>query len=165
MSGIALWFSTSDALLTLYFSTFVSFIAYLPTIKKAYFLPETENTLSWTMTFCTALVNVCALTSFRVSIALPPVIGVFTSGTVAYLLLFHHAHNKLARRRKSPKIHSLLSHPLFVKWAQSWLINFSWYSMRWPSKHFNLIQREYCAKLCESCALTFWSAQDLHYQV
>ena len=115
MSGIALWFSTSDALLTLYFSTFVSFIAYLPTIKKAYFLPETENTLSWTMTFCTALVNVCALTSFRVSIALPPVIGVFTSGTVAYLLLFHHAHNKLARRRKSPKIHSLLSHPLFVK--------------------------------------------------
>lgn len=115
MGGIALWLSTNDALLTLYFSTSVSFIAYLPTIKKAYFLPETENALSWAMTFCTALVNVCALTSLKVSIALPPVIGVFTSGTVAYLLLFHHAHNKLARRKKSPKIHNFLSHPLFAK--------------------------------------------------
>lgn len=115
MAGIGLWLSTRDAFLTLYFGTFVSFIAYLPTIKKAYFLPETENTFSWTMTFCTALVNVCALTSFKVSLALPPVVGVFTSGTVAYLLLFHHAHNKLARRKKSPKVHAFLSHPLFAK--------------------------------------------------
>lgn len=115
MAGIALWFSTSDALLTLYFSTGVSFIAYLPTIKKAYFFPETENTFSWAMTFCTALINVCALTNLKISMALPPVIGVCTSGTVAYLLIFHHAHNKLARRKKSPKIHTFLSHPLFAK--------------------------------------------------
>lgn len=115
MTGIALWLSTDNAVLTLYFSTFVSFVAYLPTIKKAYFLPGTENTLSWVMTFCTALVNVCALTTLKPSIALPPVVGVFTSGTVAYLLLFHHAHNQLVRRKKSPRIHAFLGHSLFAK--------------------------------------------------
>jgi hypothetical protein len=115
MAGIALWISTDNVLLALYFATFVSSIAYLPTIKKAYFLPETENALSWAMTFCTALVNVSALTTLRISIALPPIVGVFTSGTVAYLLLFHHAHNKLARRKKSPKVHAFLGHSLFAK--------------------------------------------------
>lgn len=115
MTGIALWLITDSALLTVYFSMFVSFVAYLPTIKKAYFLPETENTLSWVMTFCTALINVCALTTLRPNIALPPIIGVFTSGTVAYLLLFHHAHSQLVRRKKSPKVHAFLGHSLFAR--------------------------------------------------
>jgi hypothetical protein len=116
MTGIILWLSTRDALLTLYFGMFVSFIAYLPTIKKAYFLPETENTLSWAMTACTALVNVCALTTLRPSIALPPIIGVFTSSTVAYLLLFPVAHAKIiTHRKKHQKIHTFLGHPIFTK--------------------------------------------------
>jgi hypothetical protein len=115
MTGIIVWLSTKDALLTLYFGTFVSFIAYLPTIKKAYFLPETENTLSWTMTACTAVVNVCALTTLKPSFALPPIIGVFTAGTVAYLLLFPVAHAKITQRKKSHKVHMFLNHPIFTK--------------------------------------------------
>lgn len=115
MGGIVLWLSTRNVLLTLYFGTFVSFIAYLPTIKKAYFLPETENTLSWAMTTCTALVNVCALTTLKPNVAIPPIIGVFTSGTVSYLLLFPVAHAKIKHRRKKPKIHTFLSHSLFAK--------------------------------------------------
>jgi hypothetical protein len=115
MTGIGVWLSTRDVLLTFYFSTFVSFIAYLPTIKKAYFLPETENTLSWVMTTCTAVVNVCALTTLKPSIALPPIIGIFTAGTVTYLLLFPIAHAKISRRKKKPKVHTFLNHPIFIK--------------------------------------------------
>lgn len=115
MTGIAIWIMTDNALFTLYFSTLVSVVAYLPTIKKAYFMPETENTLSWVLTLCTALVNVCALTTLKLSIAFPPVVGVVTSGTVAYLLLFPVAHAKIARRKTKPRTHTLLSHPMFVK--------------------------------------------------
>jgi len=115
MGGIVMWVCTKDALLTLYFGMFVSFIAYLPTIKKAYFLPETENTLSWAITVCTAIVNVFALTTFKPSIALPPIMGIFTSGTVTYLLLFPVAHAKITQRKKVHRIHTLLSHSIFAK--------------------------------------------------
>lgn len=115
MAGVALWITTKSALLALYFGTFVSSIAYLPTIKKAYFLPETENTLSWAMTACTAVVNVCALTTLAPSIAIRPLLGVVEPTVVTYFLLFHHAHKKMSRRKESHKLHLFLSHPLFVK--------------------------------------------------
>jgi hypothetical protein len=116
MAGIMMWLSTRNALLTLYFGMLVSFIAYLPTIKKAYFLPETENTLSWVMTTCTALVNICALTTLKPSIALGPILGVFTAGTVTYLLLFPVAHAKIiTHRKKNQKIHMFFNHSMFAK--------------------------------------------------
>jgi hypothetical protein len=117
MAGISIWLITKNTLLTFYFSTFVSFIAYLPTIKKVYFLPATENTLSWVMTVCTAVVNVFALTTLRPNVALPPIIGIFTAGTVTYLLLFPVAHAKITQRNRknTHKIHTFLNHPLFAK--------------------------------------------------
>lgn len=115
LGGIGVWLGTNNALLTLYFSMFVGVIAYLPTIKKAYFFPETENTLSWVMTACTAMINLFALTTLAPSIALNPLLSVIEPTIVAYFLLFPVAHAKIARRKTKPKIHTFLGHPIFAR--------------------------------------------------
>lgn len=115
VSGVAIWLTTNNALLALCFSTFASKAGYLPTIKKAYFSPETENTFSWTMCACTSLLNIFALTTFTPVIAAPIVIGAIFPVIVAYLLLFPIAHTKLSRRRRSSRFHSLLSHSLLSR--------------------------------------------------
>jgi hypothetical protein len=68
--------------------TAAGFIGYLPTIKKAYVWPRSENTLSWSMYVAAAALNVCALTSVKPAIALPPLLGFILSVTVASLLVF-----------------------------------------------------------------------------
>ncbi|MGC1176595.1 MAG: hypothetical protein WA843_00855 [Candidatus Saccharimonadales bacterium] len=113
--GLTLWVTSKNALLALYFSVFVATIGYLPTIKKAYFYPETENTLSWTITACTGILNFFALTSFTLTLAFPLISSAITSGLVAYLLLFPIAHARMKERRFLRKIHLLLSHPILLK--------------------------------------------------
>lgn len=112
--GVSIWVTTSSALLALCFSTFASKIGYLPTIKKAYFFPETENTLSWTMTSLTSVLNIFALTTMAPAIAVPPVLGAVGPTIVAYFLLFPVAHHKL-RRHKASRIHALLTHPIMLR--------------------------------------------------
>jgi hypothetical protein len=111
--GAVVWVSTKDAILALYFVTFVKFIGYLPTIKKAYFLPKTENTLSWTLSASACVLNLFALTSLHMHIVLPVVCCAVLQGLVAYLLLFP-ARFKHAKRRPH-KIHLFLAHPMFAK--------------------------------------------------
>jgi len=115
VAGIAVWATTSSALLALCFSTFAAKIGYLPTIKKAYFYPETENTLSWTMTAITDLLNIFALTTLAPAIAVPPLLGAIFPIIVAYLLLFPVAHHKLTQRRKASRLHTLLTHPIMLR--------------------------------------------------
>lgn len=86
--AILLWVTTSNPALAVYTSLLAGSIAYLPTIKKAYLLPNTENTLSWTLFSIAILLNVFALTTLDPVIALPPIVSLLLSGTVAVLLLF-----------------------------------------------------------------------------
>jgi hypothetical protein len=113
--GIIIWVSTKNALLTLYFGTLVILIGYLPTIKKAYFLPRTENKLSWLMCTFASILNLFALTTLMPSISLLPISGAAADIVVVYLLLFPASRAKIVKRKKRPKIHALLMHPVFAK--------------------------------------------------
>jgi hypothetical protein len=113
--GIITWVSTKNALLTLYFGTFVILIGYLPTITKAYFLPRTENKLSWIMCTFASIINLFALTTLMPSISLLPISGAVADMVVVYLLLFPASRAKTVNRKKPHKIHALLSHPVFAK--------------------------------------------------
>ena len=113
--GVLTWVTTSSALLALCFSLLASKIGYLPTIKKAYFFPETENTLSWTMCAATSILNIFALTTLAPSIAIPPILGALFNSLVAYLLLFPIAHAKLAERKTTTRIHNILTHHMLVR--------------------------------------------------
>jgi hypothetical protein len=115
--GIIMWMITNDALFTLYFTTTLGLVGYLPTIRKAYFLPQTENTLSWTMTAFTGTLNLLALTTLSLKIALPPACGAVTETIVAYLVLFPRNRFKFEEFEKPHKIHAFLTHPLFEKWT------------------------------------------------
>jgi hypothetical protein len=86
--AIVLWVTTDNPALAVYMSTFAGFVGYLPTIKKSYLLPRTENTLSWGMYVVAATLNVAALTSLKPAIALPPLFGLGLSVVVTSLLVF-----------------------------------------------------------------------------
>jgi hypothetical protein len=86
-TAIVLWLTTSNPALAVYASLLAGSIAYLPTIKKAYLFPDTENTLSWTLYSIAILLNVFALTTLNPVIALSPIVSLLLSGTVAVLLL------------------------------------------------------------------------------
>lgn len=85
--AIVLWVTTNDPALAVYASLVASTIAYIPIVKKSYLLPDTENTLSWTLYAIAVLFNVLALTTLDPVIALTPMISLLFSGTIAVLLL------------------------------------------------------------------------------
>lgn len=113
--GLLLWATTQNALLAMCFALFAAKVGFLPTIKKAYFFPETENTLSWTMCAGSSILNVFALTTLAPSIAIPPILAAIFNSIVAYLLLFPIAHAKLAKRNRITRLHNLLTHHILVR--------------------------------------------------
>ncbi|HEY4964056.1 MAG TPA: hypothetical protein VIH90_05155 [Candidatus Saccharimonadales bacterium] len=112
--GIIIWISTKNALIALYFSTFVMLLGYLPTFKKAYLLPKTENRLSWVLATMASVLNLFALTTLMPSISLLPIAGMVADVLVVYLLLFPVSHAKRAKKRH-PRIHIVLTHPIFLR--------------------------------------------------
>ncbi len=86
--AIILWVTSHNPALAVYMSMLAGFIAYLPTIKKSYLWPGSENTLSWAIFVIAAILNVCALTTIQPAIALPPLFGLGLSMTVTGLLVF-----------------------------------------------------------------------------
>lgn len=113
--GIAILVGAGNALVALYFTTFVKFMGYLPTIKKAYFLPKTENTLSWTMCASASVLNLFALTTVQPQIVLPILCAALLQASVAYLVLFPKTRFKHISRRQPHRVHAFLAHPVFVK--------------------------------------------------
>lgn len=111
--GIGVWIVSKDAILALYFITLVNFIGYLPTIKKVYFLPKTENTLSWTLAALASTLNLFALTSLQPHLIAPIVCSMILQCLIAYLLIFK---SRFRHTKKKPhKVHTFLAHPLFAK--------------------------------------------------
>jgi hypothetical protein len=86
--AIILWITTSKPSFAVYMSVLAGCIGFIPTIRKAYLYPRTENTLSWCMYVAAVGLNVCALTTTRLVIMLPLLITLAFASVLAYLLLF-----------------------------------------------------------------------------
>lgn len=84
--AIVAWVATENPALAVYLCAAASFFGYIPTERKSYVAPQTENTFSWGLYVLAALLNVCALTTLAPEIALPPIISLVMSASV-YLLL------------------------------------------------------------------------------
>ncbi len=115
LAGIGVWIASDSAVLALYFMTFVKFIGYLPTIRKAYFLPGTENTFSWALTAGASVLNLFALTTLQPRIAVPVVCSATLQALVAYLLLFPAKRFKYNYRSRPHRLRAFLAHPMFAK--------------------------------------------------
>ncbi|HSW90638.1 MAG TPA: hypothetical protein VLH84_02620 [Patescibacteria group bacterium] len=90
--GVLAWVVTDNPAIALYASITSEFLGYVPLFKKAYIHPETESTLSWILGLLAACLNLFALTTLRLDIALYPMYVVFSDGLVVALLI-------LSRRR------------------------------------------------------------------
>lgn len=86
--GAVIWISTSNPLLALYFCIFVKAIGLMPTLRKVYYRPDTENTVSWVMCASASALNMFALVSFAPNIAILPIYSLIGDGSVALMVLF-----------------------------------------------------------------------------
>ncbi len=98
--GIVIWLTTSDPALALYFYIGVKALGYLPTLKKVYYYPKTENTLSWIMVASASVLNLFAITSWTPQIALFPLYAVAADLSLAVILVTADFHARKSLRRK-----------------------------------------------------------------
>lgn len=73
--GIVLWISTKDPKTALYTGIAVEVLGQIPTWRKSYLQPDTEDTFSWGMDSFAALLNLFAITSLKPQILVYPVWG------------------------------------------------------------------------------------------
>lgn len=85
-AGLVLWWLTSDPVTAVYMNIAVDALGFLPTIKKAYFHPGTENKLSWNLSVISNGLNVLALTTWQLKIAAFPVYNLIFNALLAILL-------------------------------------------------------------------------------
>lgn len=90
--GVVGWAVTDNPHVALYLSLSASFCGFLPTVKKTYLLPHTENNLSWTIASMAAMLNLLAVPHLAFDMFIYPV----------YLFLFD-------------SIEALLTQPLFIR--------------------------------------------------
>lgn len=84
--GLVLWKLTDNPTTALYLNIFMDALGFLPTIKKAYLSPGSENTFAWSMSVVANVLNVCALTTWQLKIALFPIYNLTFNAVVAVLL-------------------------------------------------------------------------------
>ena len=104
VAAIVAWVSTDNPTLAVYLCTAASFFGYIPTERKSYSFPRTENKLSWGLYVFAAFLNVCALTTLSPEIALPPIVSFVMSGLV--FLLLQNKFNKSLHRHMIIRMHT-----------------------------------------------------------
>jgi hypothetical protein len=85
--GLAMWVMFNSPMSALLICLFMNFLGTLPTIRKAYYQPETENGLAWTLFSLGTLLNLLAIEEWTFSMAVYPVSMVFIVGVVTILVL------------------------------------------------------------------------------
>ena len=98
-SGILLWWWFNSPVAALLMTLGVDFSGALPTIRKAYRAPDTEDRLAWALFIAGNTVNLLAVERWQFAIAVYPVYMFLASGTIAALVLRPRA---AARRRTTP---------------------------------------------------------------
>ncbi|MGD2148283.1 MAG: hypothetical protein PVH41_16445 [Anaerolineae bacterium] len=86
-AGVLMWVAFSSPLSALLINLFINLLGTLPTIRKAYYQPETESGLAWTLYSLGNLVNLFAIEHWTFSMVVYPVSMVFIVGVVTLLTL------------------------------------------------------------------------------
>ena len=87
VSGLLFWWMFNSSIVALVTTLFVDFAGALPTIRKAYRAPETEDRVAWALFISGNTVNLFAVEAWSFAIAVYPVYMFLASGTIAALVL------------------------------------------------------------------------------
>lgn len=85
--GLILWALTSDPVLALFLTTIIDAIGSVPTIKKTWERPGSEDKVTWILFLIANAINLFAIKQWTLSVAMYPVYVVILSSTMCALLL------------------------------------------------------------------------------
>ena len=85
--SMVFWFLTSSALIALLINIFIDFLGLLPTIKKSYRWPRTEDKTAWIFEAVASLINLFAIQAWTFEIYVYPLYLVIVNGLIAMLLI------------------------------------------------------------------------------
>lgn len=97
--GAGFWAITKNPHLALYLSMSASACGFIPTLRKVYMLPHSENRLAWSMDVVSALCNLLAVTKLELYFVLYPLyLLVFDSGVVGLIAFPRTSRHSTAAR-------------------------------------------------------------------
>jgi len=85
--SVILWWIFSSPLIALLINLFIDFLGALPTIRKAYHKPESENHIAWILFFGGNIINLFAVEKWTFTIAVYPIFMFLLSGLIAITIL------------------------------------------------------------------------------
>lgn len=88
--SVALWIYFKNPLVVLIINIAIDFLGILPTLKKSYLDPASEDRLAWAVTTVSNVLNIFAIEAWIFSVAVYPVYMVVVNGLVT-LLIFRKA--------------------------------------------------------------------------
>lgn len=86
ISSLFVWWLTKSAFLALTINILIDVIGGLPTVKKVYYDPKSENKLAWGLFLVGAIFNVLAIDKLSFTIAFYPLILLGLIGTIFCLI-------------------------------------------------------------------------------
>ena len=89
VAGVSLiiWFITKNPLIALLMNLFMDSAGYLPTLRKIFYDPSSENRTAWSFTALGSFINLFAINSSSFGVVIYPIV-LFTMNTTV-LLFFH----------------------------------------------------------------------------
>ncbi|MBE9207049.1 hypothetical protein IQ244_11055 [Nostoc sp. LEGE 06077] len=85
--SLLLWWQFNSPLIALLSNILIDFLGALPTIKKSYYEPQTENFLTWSLYLVASTINLFAIESWSVALwAFPLYIFLINTTIVIFLL-------------------------------------------------------------------------------
>lgn len=85
--GLILWWIYDEPLFAVLTALATDIVGAMPTIKKVWFEPESEDRLSWTLFFLSSVANVFAIERWAFGIAVYPISMLISDGLVAGFVL------------------------------------------------------------------------------
>lgn len=86
--SMVLWWIFSSPLIALLINLFIDLMGALPTIRKAYHEPESEDRLTWALFFAGNTVNLFAVETWTFAISVYPIYMFLGSGIITALVFF-----------------------------------------------------------------------------
>lgn len=94
--SLILWWQFNSAFIALLCNLFIDFLGALPTIKKSYYQPETEDLLTWILYLSASSFNLLALENWSFTLSVFPLYIFFVNVIIATLLLRRKVRNQIS---------------------------------------------------------------------
>ena len=94
--SIILWKVLQSSEISLFFSILIDFFGLLPTLKKSYLDPQSEDKIAWSVTSLSNFLNIFAVSSWTFAIGFYPVYMFLVNGLVTAFLFLRKQEKKVS---------------------------------------------------------------------